>query len=171
MSDRKVNIQIDVLSIGEMKSSNRKENLKESFIELAGKVAFLHQAQDSRYATLCIRVLGKDVIFMLFDRGGSLSTQAIHMHASPELFLHILLRVTFVPRTTLGFDSTVHEVKNKTRDIEVTLISRNTTINVNELLFISGSLHSRGTTVWSGTLTLSGETQDVVVKDLFIDPL
>lgn len=108
---------------------------------------------------------------MLFDRGGSLSTQAINMHASPELFLRILLGVTFAPRTTLGFDPTVHEVKNKTRDIKVTLISGNTTINVNELLFISGSLHSRGTTVWSGTLTLLGETQDVVIKDSFVDPL
>ena len=93
------------------------------------------------------------------------------MHTSPELFLCILLRVTFVPWTTLGFDPTVHEVKNKTRDIEVTLISGNTTINVNELLFISGSLHGCGTTVWSSTLMLSGETQDVVVKDSFIDPL
>ena len=108
---------------------------------------------------------------MLFDRGGSLSTQAINMHASPELFLRILLGVTFAPWTTLGFDPTVHKVKNKTRDIEVTLISGNTTINVNELLFISGSLHGHRTTVWSGTLTLSGETQDIVVKDSFVDPL
>ena len=69
----------------------------------------------------------------------------------------------------LRFDCTVHEVRNKTRDIEVTLVDgTRTSVNVNELIFISGSLHGRGMTVWSGWFTcqLSG-----VEEDCFIDPV
>ncbi|KAG6372689.1 hypothetical protein JVT61DRAFT_7454 [Boletus reticuloceps] len=115
--------------------------------------------------------MGEDVVFTFFDRGGSISTSPISMHKSPKLFLHILLRITFAPCMTLSFDPTVHEVKNRTRDIEVTLLGGTETINVNELLFISGSLHGQGTIIWSGQLTWLGVEQEVVVKDCFIDPL
>ena len=172
VSERKIDIRVDVLSIGEMKASNQTDNLKESFIELAGKAAFLHQAQDGCYAAPCIRILGEDVVFTLFNRGGSISTQPINIHSSPEIFLCILLGITFASHITLGFDPTIHEVKNKTRDIEVTLVDGGKgVINVNKLLFISGSLHGRGTTIWSSHLTRSGVDDEVVVKDLFVDPL
>ncbi|KAF8548503.1 hypothetical protein OG21DRAFT_1489340 [Imleria badia] len=172
MSERKIDMWIDILSIGEMKSSNQKDKLKESFIELAGKVTFLHQAQDGQYATPCIQLLGKDVVFTIFDRGGSISTQPISIHNSPEHFLCILLSITFAPRITLGFGVTVHKVKNKTRDIEVTLVDgEKTVININELIFISGSLHGSRTAVWSSHLMWSGVEHDIVVKDSFIDPL
>ncbi|KAF8141757.1 hypothetical protein EV363DRAFT_1143568, partial [Boletus edulis] len=81
------------------------DKLKELFIELAGKVAFLHQAQsDGCYATPCLQVLGKDVIFTLFDRGSSISTHPINIHIFPKLFLCILLETTFTQHTMLGFD-------------------------------------------------------------------
>ena len=172
VSERKIDIRVDVLSIGEMKASNQTDNLKELFIELMGKVVFLHQAQDSRYAVPCIQILGEDIVFTLFNHGGSISTQPINIHSSPEIFLHILLGITFASRITLGFNPTIHKVKNKTRDIEVTLVDGGKgVINVNELLFISGSLHGHGTTIWSGHLTRSGVDDEVVVKDSFVDPL
>jgi hypothetical protein len=167
-------MRVNVLSIGKMKCWGSDKQTQESFIELAGKVTFLHEAQDGRHATPCIQVLGKDVVFTVFDRSGSISTHPINIHNFPELFLRILLRIMFAPRMTLGFDSTVHEVKNKARDIEVTLADgTRTLVNINELIFISGSSHGRGTTVWSGRFTcqLSGVEEEVVVKDCFIDPL
>ena len=172
VSERKIDIRVDVLSTGEMKASNQTDNLKELFIKLAGKAAFLHQAQDGRYTAPCIRILGEDIVFTLFNHGGSISTQPINIHSSPEIFLCILLRITFASRITLGFDPTVHEVKNKTRDIKVTLVDGGKgVINVNELLFISGSLHGCGTTIWSSHFTRSGVDDEVVVKDSFMDPL
>ena len=136
-----------------MKASNQTDNLKELFIELVGKVAFLHQAQDSRYTAPYIWI-------------------PINIHSSPEIFLHILLRITFASHITLGFDPTVHEVKNKTRNIKVTLVDGGKgVININKLLFISGSLHDCGMTIWSGHLTWSGVNDEVVVKDSFVDPL
>ena len=165
-------MRVDILSIGEMKHSNQKDNVKELFIELAGKVTFLHQVQDRRCATPCIRILGKDIIFTIFDHSGSISTQPINIHNAPELFLRILLGITFAPRITLGFDTTVHKVKNRTRNIKVTLLDReNTMVNIKELISISGSLHGRGMMVWSGMFTWSGVEHNVVVKDSFIDPL
>lgn len=155
-----------------MKQSNQKDKLNALFIELTGKVMFLHQAQDGWYATPCIQVLGKDVIFTIFDCNGSISTQPINIHNSSELFLCILLGITFAPQIMLNFDLTVHKEKNKTRDIKVTLVDREkTVINISELLFISSSLHGHGMTVWCGCLTWSGVGHDIVVKDSFIDPL
>jgi hypothetical protein len=173
-SEKKIDMRVNVLSIGEMKCWGSDKQTQESFIELAGKVAFLHKAQDGRHATPCIRVLGEDVVFTVFDRGGSISTHPINIHNFPELFLRILLGIMFAPCMMLGFDSTVHEVKNKARDIKVTLADgTRTSVNVNELIFISGSLHGRETTVWSSWFTcqLSGAEGEVVVKDCFIDPL
>jgi hypothetical protein len=43
--------------------------------------------------------------------------------------------------------------------------------NIDMLLFFSGLLHSRGTTVWSGKVTIDEEEQHVIIKDLWVDPL
>lgn len=174
-NERPYDLRTDVYVIGEMKNKNTTENVKASFIELAGKVVFQLENQDGRYATPGIQILGTDLILTYFDRGGSVTTYPFDIHQSPTEFLRILLGISFGDHwhTVLGFDPTVSSVVNGKKEIQIERDDENQIISVDNLLFISGSLHGRGTTVWSGKATdlpgFAGKV--VVVKDSFVDPL
>ena len=171
-----LDLRTDVYVIGEVKQKNTPENVKVSFVELAGKAAFQLEAQDGRYATPGIQFLGTDIVFTLFDRGGSISTHPLNIHEHPKEFLRILLGIAFGDGTLLGFDSTISPVMNGRRNIRIVKEGTEWVIAVDQLLFLSGSLHGRGTTVWSGVVTESnfpglGDGEAVVVKDCFVDPM
>ena len=98
----------DIYAIGEVKKKYSDDHKKDSYIKLASKVAFLLEAQDRCYATPGIQLLGNEIILTLFNHGGSISTHPLDIHQFPEVFLCILLGVTFADGTTLSFDPTCY---------------------------------------------------------------
>ena len=164
-------MRTDIYAIGEVKKKYSDDHKKDSYIELASKVAFLLEAQDRRYAMPGIQLLGNKIILTLFDHGGLISTHPLDIHQFPEEFLCILLGVTFVDGTTLGFNPTVSPTQNGQRMIQITKHGKQYEIFINTLLFFFRSLHSHGTTVWSGTVMIDQEDKEVVVKDSWVDPL
>ena len=113
----KFDAKTDIYSLGEVKQKYSNDHKKDLYVKLAGKVAFLLEAQDGCCAVPGIQLLGSSIILMLFDRGGSISTYPLDIHLFPEQFLHILLGVTFADRTTLGFDSTITPTQNSQKMI------------------------------------------------------
>ena len=164
-------MRTDVYALGEVKKSYNEDSKKESYIKLASKAAFLLEAQDGRYATPGIRLLGSDIILTLFDRGGSISTHPLDIHQFPEEFLRILLGITFADGTILRFDSTVSPVDHNQKKIQIIKQGTTYAVFVDILLFFSGSLHSRGTTMWSGKVVIDKGEEEVIVKDSWMDPL
>lgn len=167
----KFDMRTDVYSLGEVKKTFNEENTKDSYVELAGKVALLLEAQDGRCMVPGIRLVGSHIFLTIFDRGGSISTFPLNIHKFPEQFLRILLGLTFANGTGLGFDSTISPIQKGQKSIQIAKQNKTYNILVDTLLFSSGSLHSRGTTVWSGKVTIDEKEQEVVVKDSWIDPL
>ncbi|KAG6374959.1 hypothetical protein JVT61DRAFT_3716 [Boletus reticuloceps] len=147
--------------MGEVKKRYSKDIKKDSYVELAGKVTFLLEAQDGRYTHHPF----------LFDHGGSISTHPLDIHQLPREFLQILLGITFADRITLGFDYTISPTQNSQKTIQILMRGQEYSILINTLLFFSGSMHSWGTTVWSGKVIIEEEEEDVVVKDSWVDPL
>ena len=145
-ADGKFNMRTDVYSISEVKKRNSKDNEKVSYLELAGKVSFLLEAQDGHYAAPGIQLLGQKIILMLFDWGGSISTHPLNIDQFPEEFLQILLGITFANGIILGFDPTISPVKDDQKQIQISLPDQDYIVFVNMLLFSSGSLHGQGTT-------------------------
>ncbi|KIJ10238.1 hypothetical protein PAXINDRAFT_157676 [Paxillus involutus ATCC 200175] len=103
----------DAACVGEVKSHQNMNTEKSTYVEMAGKVALILYAQDTRHSVVCIRVLGQWIYLTFFDRGGSLSISPVDIHSNPEEFLRILIGVTASPFIDLGFDETI------TRDQEV----------------------------------------------------
>ncbi|KAI5982433.1 hypothetical protein EDD15DRAFT_2180884 [Pisolithus albus] len=176
LEERQFDLRTDVYVIGELKNRYGTDNVRASFIELAGKVVFQLENQDGRYATPGLQILGDHIILTLFDRGGSISTHPLHIHQRPEAFLRVLLGITFGDAVVLGFDTTISPVEEGKKKIQIIRDGKECFILVDQLLFISGSLHGRGTTVWSGVVTQADfpeleEGQKVVIKDSFVDPL
>ena len=135
-------MRTDVYALGEVKKRYSEENKKDSYIELAGKVAFLLEVQDGRYAMPSIQLVGTSIIFTLFDQGGSISTYPLDIHQFPKEFLRILLGITFADRTMFGFDSTISPTQNGQKRIWIIMQDNEYTIFINTLLFFSGMLHS-----------------------------
>ena len=167
----KFDAKTDIYSLGEVKQKYSDDHKKDSYVELAGKVAFLLEAQDGRCAVPSIQLLGLSIVLTLFNRGGSISTYPLNIHLFPEQFLCILLGVTFADGTTLSFDSTITPTQNSQKTIRIVKQGKEYHIFVDTLLFSSFSLHSWGTTMWTGKVTIDQEEQDVVIKDSWVDPL
>ncbi|KAF9230846.1 hypothetical protein BU15DRAFT_83115 [Melanogaster broomeanus] len=148
-------------TFGEVKNHDGSDTEKASYIEVAGKMGCLLYAQDGRHSAPCIRILGSQIFLTLFDHGGSLSTCGFDIHNSPIDFLCILIGVSMTSLVTLGFDETVKWLSSdrngkpgvKQLSIEVDGLSYN--IEITELIFLSDTLHGRGTTVWGGRLALT----------------
>ena len=164
-------MRTDVYTLGEVKKRYSEENKKDSYIELADKVAFLLEVQDGHYAMPSIQLVGTSIIFTLFDRGGSISTYPLDIHQFPKEFLRILLGITFADGTMFGFDSTVSPTQNGQKRIWIIMQDNKYTIFVDTLLFFSGMLHGQGMMVWSSIVTINEELQEVMVKDTWVDPL
>lgn len=77
----------------------------------------------------------------------------------------------FADGITLSFDYSISPAQNSHKRIQILIQGSEYSILVDTLLFFSGSLHSRGTTVWSGKVTIDEEEEDVVVKDSWVDLL
>ncbi|KAI6095944.1 hypothetical protein EDD16DRAFT_1501235 [Pisolithus croceorrhizus] len=123
-----------------------------------------------------LQILGDHIILTLFDWGGSISTHPLHIHQCPKAFLHVLLGITFSDAVVLGFDTTISPIKEGKKKVQIIRDGKECFVWVNQLLFISRSLHGWGTTVWSGVVTQADfpeleEGQKVVIKDSFVDPL
>ncbi|KAF8440236.1 hypothetical protein L210DRAFT_3503952 [Boletus edulis BED1] len=171
--NQKFDIRTDIYAISEVKKRTSKENRKDSYVEFAGKVAFLLEAQDGHYVAPGIQLLGSEVIFTLFDRGGSISTHPLDIHRYPKEFLRILLGITFTDGIILGFDITIFPVKDDYKQIQISRYDKNYIISINTLLFFCGLLHGHSTTVWSSKVTIGSmfENSEVVLKNCWVDPL
>ena len=110
-------MRTDVYSIGEVKKKYNEEHKKDSYVELARKVAFILEAQDGRCAVPGIQILGTTIILTFFDQGGSISTYPLDIHQHPEQFLRILLGVMFADGISLGFDPTISPAQNSHKRI------------------------------------------------------
>lgn len=187
----------DVMAFGEVKSKKSTKTLKSSYVESAGKAAFILYAQDGRHAVPCIRMLGTHIYFDIFDRGGSVSTAGFDIHDRPEVFIRILLGLATGSRLRLGFDSSIHvdllvqPGENKVRKrMTVMMDGAKTSLVLDHLIFISDGLHGRGTTVWQASMDSdfdpkgkgkererkrarpgTASKKEVVIKDCWVDPL
>ncbi|KAI5988016.1 hypothetical protein EDD15DRAFT_2199193 [Pisolithus albus] len=172
----------DVIVFREMKSRKTTDTLRKSYIEGAGKTALLLYAQDGRHSAPYLQMLGHYMVLTFFDRGGSLSTAVFDIHDNPDVFLHILLGISTAPTETIGFDETVFwDRDDKKKKVLVAWKGSsseddkgNPTVSLEQLIFISDTLHSRGTTVWAGSMkdpTSPMARRQIVVKDSWIDPL
>ena len=164
-------MRTDIYAMGEVKKRYSDDNKKDSYIELAGKVALLLEVQDGHHAMPGIQFVGSNIILTFFDRGGSISTYPLNIHQFPSEFLRILLGITFTDRTMFSFDSTISPAQNGQKRIQIIQKDDEYTIYVDTLLFFSGTLHGQGTTMWSGMVTINEELQEVVVKDTWVDLL
>ena len=136
-------------SFAEVKNCDRKDNEKSSYIETAGKTSCLLYAQDGCHAVPCICILGSYIYFMLFDRGGSLSTCSYDIHSSPHNFLHIFISVTSGSLHILGFDVSINwqqkpgdsEPVDLKKEIKIQVdLTTQFTIKLTKVLFISNNL-------------------------------
>jgi hypothetical protein len=118
-----------------------------------------------------IQFVGSNIILTFFDQGGSISTYPLDIHQFPAEFLWILLGITFTDGTLFGFNLTIFPTQNGQKHIQIIQKDNEYTIYVDMLLFFSRMLHGQGTTVWSGTVTINEELQEVIVKDTWVDPL
>jgi len=146
-NNSKFNMRTDAYVMGAVKKTYSNECKRALYMELTGKAAFTLEAQDGRYTMPGIHILGMQVILTLFNQGGSISTHPLDLHTYPKQFLWILLRITFANGIILGFDHTVSPVVNGQKAIQIVKQGKCHIILVTQLLFISGSLHSWGTTV------------------------
>ena len=105
-------MQTDVYTLGEVKKRYSKENRKDPYIELAGKVALLLEVQDGCYAMPGIQLVGNSIILTFFDQGGSISTHPLDIHMFSREFLWILLGITFTDSTMFSFNSTIFPTEN-----------------------------------------------------------
>ncbi|KAF8546898.1 hypothetical protein OG21DRAFT_1490718 [Imleria badia] len=172
-NQQKFNMRTGVYAMGELevKKTYNEDSKKQSYIELAGKVVFLLEAQDGCYATLGVRVSGTTIVLTLFDQGDSISTHPLDIHQHPEEFLRILFGVTFTDGAVLSFDFTISLNPESHKVIRITKRGKEYEILVDTLLFFSRSLHGWGTTVWSGTVTIDEADEEVVVKDSWVNLL
>ena len=171
-ADGKFDMKTDVYSIGEVKKRNSKDNEKVLYLELVGKVSFLLEAQDGCYAAPGIQLLGQEIILMLFDQGGSISTHPLNIDQFPEEFLQILLGITFADGIILGFDPTISPVKDDQKQIQISLPDQDYVVFIDTLLFSSRSLHGWGTTIWCSKVTICKQPEEeVILKDSWVDPL
>ncbi|KAG6375434.1 hypothetical protein JVT61DRAFT_2991 [Boletus reticuloceps] len=167
----------DILAIGEMKNRGSSRNTELSYVEAAGKTSTIFYSQDGRHAVSSLRILGTTAMFTFIDKGGSISTVEANIHSEPTLFLHILLGLSFSPPCSLGFDPTIILRDDGCKEILVGWKSNESTqmkIIADSVIFASDALHTRGTTVWSGTLQPDNPidaVNRVIVKDSWIDPL
>ncbi|KIM70778.1 hypothetical protein SCLCIDRAFT_18811 [Scleroderma citrinum Foug A] len=138
------------------------DNLKKSFIEVAGKTAFLLYAQDIRHAAPSIQILGEDIVLTIFDWGGSLSTAPFSIHEDPEFFLRLLVSLSTSPLHKIGFDeSVIWDEKLKKKRMLVTWTGGGKTENeiiLEQVIFIADSLLGHGTTVWGGLMCVTWPT-------------
>ena len=77
----------------------------------------------------------------------------------------------FADGIMLGFDYSISPAQNSHKRIQILIRGSEYSILIDMLLFFSRLLHSQGTTVWSGKVTIDEEEEDVVVKDSWVDPL
>ncbi|KAI6126535.1 hypothetical protein F5141DRAFT_1060282 [Pisolithus sp. B1] len=169
-------LRTDVYVISELKNRYSADNMRASFIELARKVVFQLENQDGQYAMLGLQILGNHIILTLFNWGGSISTHPLHIHQCPKAFLHVLLGITFGDAVVLSFDTMMSPIEEGKKKVQIIRDGKECFVWVNQLLFISRSLHGQGMTVWSGVVTQADfpeleEGQKVVIKDSFVDPL
>ena len=164
-------MRTDVYTMGEVKKRYSDDNKKDSYIELAGKVALLLEVQDGCHAMPGIQFVGSNIILTFFNQGSSISTYPLNVHQFPSEFLQILLGITFADGTMFGFNSTISPTQNGQKHIQIIQKDDEYTIYVDMLLFFSGTLHGRGTTVWSGMVTINEELQEVIIKDTWVDLL
>jgi hypothetical protein len=183
------------MAFGEVKSKKSPKTIRSSYVECAGKAAFILYAQDGRHAVPCIRILGTHIYFDIFDRGGSITTAGFDIHDHPKIFLRILLGLATGSRLRLGFDSTIHvdlslQPGEKHLRKRMTVVSEGAKVSLvlDHLIFIADGLHGRGTTVWKAYMESdhdpkgkgnerkrarpgTSSKKEVVVKDSWIDPL
>ncbi|KIM68330.1 hypothetical protein SCLCIDRAFT_20694 [Scleroderma citrinum Foug A] len=140
-------------SFAEVKNHSGKDNEKSSYIETARKASCLLR---------------------------SVSTCGYDINRCPHEFLHILIGITSAPNNILGFNISINwflmEHDGKVVHVKELKIKKGTTtymVKLTKILFILDNLCGRGTTVWEGVMTEEGTMQlrQVVVKDLWIDPL
>ncbi|KAI6114583.1 hypothetical protein EDD16DRAFT_1521006 [Pisolithus croceorrhizus] len=176
LEERQFDLRTNVYVIGELKNRYSTDNMRASFIELTRKVVFQLENQDGQYAMPGLQILGDHIILTLFDWGGSISTHPLHIHQCPEAFLHVLLGITFGDAVVLSFNTMISAIEEGTKKVQIIRDGKECFVWVNQLLFISGSLHGQGMTVWSGVVTQADfpeleEGQKVIIKDSFVDPL
>ena len=145
-----------------MKKKNNMDNLKKSFIEVAGKTAFLLYAQDSRHAAPSIQILGEDIVLTIFNQGGSLSTVPFSIHEDPKFFLRLLVSLSTSPLHKIRFDeSVIWDEKLKKKRMLVTWTGGGKTENkiiLEQVIFITDSLLGCGTMVWGGLMCVTWPT-------------
>ncbi|KAI6161678.1 hypothetical protein EDD17DRAFT_1758519 [Pisolithus thermaeus] len=153
LEEHQFNLRTNVYVIGELKNRYSTDNTRASFTKLTRKVVFQLENQDGQYAMPGLQILGDHIILALFDWGGSISTHPLHIHQYPEAFLHVLLGITFSDAVVLGFDTMISPIEEGKKKVQIIRDGKECFVWVNQLLFISGLLHGRGTTVWSGVVT------------------
>ena len=164
-----------------MKSKKTCKTLKSSFTEVAGKTGVLLYTQDGRHAAPALRILGSNISLTFFDRGGSLETDSIDVHADPEIFIHIIVGLAKATFSQLRFDiSLLDNTGNKHVLVAWKGGPEVKEVTIDNLLFISDVMHGRGTTVWDGSMELDDSNLEktwprtwrgIVIKDSWIDPL
>ncbi|KAI6161476.1 hypothetical protein EDD17DRAFT_1759242 [Pisolithus thermaeus] len=141
LEEHQFDLRTDVYVISELKNRYSTDNMRASFIELTRKVVFQLENQDGQYAMPGLQILGDHIILTLFNRGGSVSTHPLHIYQCPEVFLHVILGITFGDAVVLGFNTTISPIEEGKKKVQIIRDGKECFVWVNQLLFISGSLH------------------------------
>ncbi|KAH7903883.1 hypothetical protein BJ138DRAFT_1107299 [Hygrophoropsis aurantiaca] len=151
---------------GEMKSTTEPSRFfTQAFEELAAKASIIFASQDNRRFVLTFSMVNSLMTVNKFNRGGSLASHTFNIHQDPAAFLRFLMGLACCDLETIGYDTTV-TTSPSFQPLRTVTSAHGMPYPIHEVLFITDSLHGRGTVVWHVEL---GEAV-LVVKDCWQDP-
>ncbi|KAF8125472.1 hypothetical protein EV363DRAFT_1299201 [Boletus edulis] len=166
------------LSVGEHKSGA----FKDVFELLAERGTLLFRHQDNRLFVLTFAFVKQMMTVALFDRGGSIVSEAFDIPSDPALFFRFILGLVSAPLAAIGYDTTV-----TSHPLHRTITSRYLPdFRILCTLYVAERAHGRGTVVWLAELAPDalqadhvselirrhfGERigQSIIIKDIWAD--
>jgi hypothetical protein len=161
--EREVTNWAEVPAVAELKTSETSSTKKLVSTDLLSKVLCMFSTQDNRRYALSFSIAGRSVAFSLLDRAGMI-TSTFNMNEEPDLFLHMLLGLSTCSDYTLGYDDTISPFTSLSPSHRI-ISAGPYSYNIESLLFISGTIHGRGTVCW----LVSRSGKQYVIKDSWAD--
>ncbi|KAG2029031.1 hypothetical protein BDR03DRAFT_1018996, partial [Suillus americanus] len=117
--------------------------------QLSERAKTLFSVQDDRRFAILIRLRQDEFSYTVFDRGGSIVTPFLKVHAFPKIFLRLILGIAFADRRFIGYDTSIYG-QGASRRVKLDLASHEQGLRDLELqlvLHMTAKVNSRGSTI------------------------
>ncbi len=152
----------DILLALEIKSS--KDKKKEAGIQSARYAHCIFTAQPGRRFVPAVTIAGHMVTLWIFDRSGSIASEAFNIHDDPRKFLRIILGILFVDSAHLGYDPSIYH--KGSNSVEKYIKVNHVEYKV-DCIYIEPGIKVRGTVCYHGVD--QRDNSEVVIKDSWVD--